>query len=642
MRTRLSPLLPIVVAVAALGAQGAQSDQDPQQPTFRAGVNVVRVDVTATDRRGTPITDLTRDDFEILENGTPQAIEQFRLVDVDGNPGAGDPAPRIIRSADDEALEASRDDVRIFAILLADYQVCWERQDLVREVLARFVRTRLGPNDLVAVMGPLTPVNAFRFTYDHEQIVREIRRFEARKGDYSPRNAVEGEHWLQANQHSLSQPEFIANMEAIRDQVVRDALKALAFRVGSMREGRKAILFVSEGFSASLGTGRLDSREIGLDFREIARDANRQNASIYPLDPRGFVAGLRGAGGSVRPGCPRGASQDTLRDLADDTDGRAIVNTNDLDQGLAQMVRDSSVYYLLGYNSTESQYDGKYHEITVRVKRPNVDVRARKGYWASTEADAIRAANPAPDVPRPVLEALASMAAPVQDGSYVRTWVGTARGDNGQTRVTLVWEPLAGRSDPRAAQPGGASLIAAGANGSLVFRSPAAAATAADAATRRFVFDAPPGTVELRLTVEEEGGGTLDREVRSIDVPDLTAPEAALSTPRVYRARTALELRGYAADPDAVPVAAREFARTERLLIRFDAYGAGSERPSPSASVLNRAGEHMFDVPVVPASAGGTHQIDLGLGSMPNGEYLLQIALAEDNAARQLVAFRLR
>jgi hypothetical protein len=234
------------------------------------------------------------------------------------------------------------------------------------------------------------------------------------------------------------------------------------------------------------------------------------------------------------------------------------------------------------------------------------------------------------------------MAAPVQDGSYVRTWVGTARGDHGQTRVTLVWEPLAERSDPRAAQPGGASLVAAGADGSLVFRSPAAAATAADAATRRFVFDAPPGTVELRLTVEEEGGGTLDREIRSIDVPDLTAPEAALSTPRVYRARTALELRGYAADPDAVPAAAREFARTERLLIRFDAYGAGSERPSPSASVLNRAGEHMFDVPVAPASAGGTHQIDLGLGSMPTGEYLLQIVAAEGGAARQLVAFRIR
>ena len=77
---------------------------------------------------------------------------------------------------------------------------------------------------------------------------------------------------------------------------------------------------------------------------------------------------------------------DTLRALAEKTDGRAIVNRNDLDVGMKQIMRDSSAYYLIGYNSSQAPTDGKFHEIKVRVKRPGVQVRARKGYWALTPA----------------------------------------------------------------------------------------------------------------------------------------------------------------------------------------------------------------------------------------------------------------
>jgi hypothetical protein len=160
---------------------------------------------------------------------------------------------------------------------------------------------------------------------------------------------------------------------------------------------------------------------------------------------------------------------------------------------------------------------------------------------------------------------------------------------------------------------------------------------------RRFVFEAPPGRVELRVAVEAAGGETLDREIRSIDVPDLSASDPAISTAQVYRGRTARELQAIAADPAAVPVVAREFARTERLLIRFDAYVPGGEAPRPIAAVLNRNGEKMFDVPVVAAPAGATHQIDLGLGTTPPGDYLLEIVVpAERGPVRQLVAFRVR
>ena len=134
--------------------------------------------------------------------------------------------------------------------------------------------------------------------------------------------------------------------------------------------------------------------------------------------------------------------------------------------------------------------------------------------------------------------------------------------------------------------------------GSSAGRSPAAAAATAP---QRLIFDAPPGKIELRMTVEAAGaGGTLDSEIRDITVPDFTAPQVAISTPRVYRARTVREFQTLAADAAAMPSPGREFSRTERLLIRFDAYGAGTEQPQVDAVLLNRGGQKMSDVPVAP------------------------------------------
>jgi hypothetical protein len=473
-----------------------------------------------------------------------------------------------------------------------------------------------------------------------------------------------------------------------------------------MREGRKSIIFVSEGFTAllppqmqradasapanprdvAIQAGAQDSpRQQTAEFfeqsdvynrlREVFQDANRNNASIYSLDPRGlavFAFDIDDVPGGAPPSFATDsralqATQDTLRVLAEETDGRAIVNRNTLAQGLAQIARDSSFYYLLGYNS-QAANDGKFHEIKVRVKRPNVEVRGRKGFWSLTADDVSRAENPTPDLAKPVAQALATLAVSApQAGKYVRTWVGTERGDNGKTRVTLVWEPLPPVPGARREQPGRVSLLAANSAGDLVFRgaSPDTAlasagpargpndtgtgstvrAPAASAAStpQRIVFEAAPGKIELRMTVQEAGtGGTLDQEIRTIDVPDLTGPQAAISTPRVHRARTAREVQTLVADASAVPIATREFSRTERLLIRFDTYAAGGERPEPTAVLLNRAGQKMSDVPVTPATAGGTHQINLGLASVPAGEYLVEITVkTASGEAKELVPLRI-
>jgi hypothetical protein len=346
-------------------------------------------------------------------------------------------------------------------------------------------------------------------------------------------------------------------------------------------------------------------------------------------------------------------SQDTLRVLAEETDGRAIVNRNSLGQGLAQIVRDSSFYYLLGYNSTLAPSDGKFHQITVRLKRRGLDVRARKGYRALTAEEIVRANTPTVETPKPVQNALASISTSIQAGKYVRTWLGTSRGEGGKTRVTLLWEPLPQSPGLRREQPlpGRVSLIAADPKGDLVYRgrvpetSPASPATASPAAgaaatpgPQRITFEAAPGQLELRMNVEEATGGTLDSEIRTITVPDLTAPDAAISTPRVHRARTVREFQTIAADQAAVPAVARDFSRTERLLIRFDVYG----NATPTAVLMNRNGQKMADVPVAASPVMGTHQIDLSLASIAAGEYVIEITVkGATGEAKELVPLRI-
>jgi VWFA-related protein len=650
----------------------APGDAQQPQPVFRAGVNFVRVDVIVNDNKGEPVTNLTQTDFEVLEDGKPQTIEQFRLIRVDGNPRPGEPPPRELRNRIDEEIEISKDDVRLFVLFLDDYHVRLGNSISVKEPLTRFVQTQIRPNDVVGIMYPLTPLDGITFTRNPATVISAIERFEGRKFDYRPRNLFE-------EQYARAPSEIV---EQIRNQVVMTALRGLSTRLGGLREGRKAIIYVSEGLTAmlppqlrvadaSLGplgnpgprspmTGENSQREETASFfaqsdlysqmRDVFTAANRNNAAIYSLDPRGLTPFEFGIDEAVGPNQDRRTlqmTQDTLRSLSDETDGRAIVNRNDLLPGLAQVVRDSSFYYLLGYNSTLAPSDGKFHEISVRLKRRGLDVRARKGYWALTAEEIVRAKTPTVETPKPVQNALASISTSVQAGKYVRTWLGTSRGEGGKTRVTLLWEPLPQSPGLRREQPlpGRVSVIAADPKGDLVFRGrvPEAVANtpAAPASTpgpQRITFEAAPGPLELRMNVEEATGGTLDSEIRTITVPDLTATEAAISTPRVHRARTVRDFQTIAADPAAVPAVARDFSRTERLLIRFEVYG----NATPTAILMNRNAQKMADVPVSASAVSGTHQIDLSLAAIAAGEYVLEItAKGATGEAKELIPLRI-
>ncbi|HMB79473.1 MAG TPA: VWA domain-containing protein [Vicinamibacterales bacterium] len=684
MRTCLAAVaaLLLVLETSGVAQQPAQPAQPPdpaqQPPLFRAGINYVRVDVIISDKNGNPVADLQPADFDVLEDNKLQKIDTFKLVKLDGGTAESmKEPPKEIRNDYDEEAEAARDDVRLFAIFLDDYHVRRGASMAVRGQLARFIDTQIGPSDMVGVMYPLEATGSVRMTRNHSAVSRGLQQFLGRKYEYEPKNQFE-------EQYAHYPTETV---ERVRNQVSLSALKALIVHMGSLKEGRKSLILVSEGYTymvppqmrstdaqmPGLGNPNAGNSQAGVndlnedraawtagldmdtDLREVYDTANRNNVAIYAVDPRGlpgFEFDINEGVGLQTDSKYLSTTMDSLRTLAENTDGRAIVNRNDIATGMKQITKDSSAYYLIGYNSTAAPQDGKFHEIKVRVKKPGLQVRSRKGYWALTQQEVARATAPSkPAVPKPVEVALANAVVRPSRASVVRSWVGMSRGENGKTRITYVWEPLPKAPGDRREEPARVSLMAMAPDGSPTFRgkvpdaaTAAAAPPAASAAPvkpQRVSFDVSPGKIQLRVSVEGAASQVLDSETREITVPDLTSAQVMLGTPAVLRARTAREFQQLRTDGDAVPVAGREFNRIEHLLVRLPTYGPGGTTPALSVHLLNRTGQAMNELKAEPSPRPGEQQIDCPLAALPPGEYVLEIKAGDqDGAATELVGFR--
>ncbi len=166
------------------------------------------------------------------------------------------------------------------------------------------------------------------------------------------------------------------------EQIVTSALNALATHLAGLGASRKTLVVVSEGFSPA---PRRRGDESLPTLESVIRSANRAGASIYPIDPRGLVA---------PPGRGDGAGQDTtgqdaLLALANDTGGRAVLRSADLADDLSRIAREASSYYLITFQS-EREADGRFHALDVKVRRPGIQLRVRKGYWATLADSAWR------------------------------------------------------------------------------------------------------------------------------------------------------------------------------------------------------------------------------------------------------------
>ena len=634
-------------------AQPPPAAQQPQQPTFRTRVDSVSVDVAVTDKQGKPVTDLTAADFEIRESSKPQVIDTFKFIKVDDAASVAPETVREIHSVEDQEREAARDDMRLLVIFLDDYHVRRGNGLRARDQLANFV-SALGPRDLVAIMYPTTSINNLEFTHDHATTAQAILHFEGRKYDYTPKTGYE--------QRLDFQPPEISEM--LRNQITITALRGLCAYLGSLRDGRKSVLFFSEGLASTLpagvnskgsivpqlGTSREQSfanaMELQDDLKQVYAAAARGNASIYTLDPRGLSSSEFQIDDTVNSDADKNAlreATDSLHTIADQTGGRAIINRNDPSSELRQMLRDTSAYYLLSYTSSLAPRDGKFHEIQVRVNRKDVDVRARKGYWAYSADDVAKmtsASAPKAGPPADVAEALDAIAETTH-AHAVSTWLGAERSADGKGSVTLVWEANAKPDAGPLEVADHISVVVNSVHGDLLFRGLVARDPQAARASGRTTFEAPPGAVHAQIAVENSKGQRIDRDDKEVEVPDFTATGPVLTTPAVFRGRTARDVQQIRSAASPMPAVAREFSRTERLLLRFQAYGPAGSAPTIAMRLLNQLGQSMAALPAPVRTADGGYEAEIGLGGLPPGQYLIEItAEAAGGTAKQLVAMR--
>ena len=271
------------------------------------------------------------------------------------------------------------------------------------------------------------------------------------------------------------------------------------------------------------------------------------------------------------------------------------------------------------------------------MKDRTLQVRTRSGYRAPAPVGA------PPGSPGPAEQPQRQRL--LHQSTLIRPWLGMARGSDGRTRVTFTWEPASRLAGARQrAEARGVVLNATAADGTPLFTGRIASVYAdpagADTPARRAVFDAPPGRVELDLTIQGDDERVIDTDARDVEVADLAGLRLAMGTPAVLRTRTAREFLAAGADPDAPPVASREFSRSERLLIRVPVYGPAA--PAVTARLLNRLGQPLRELQAMAAlTRDGAVQFDLPLASFAVGEYTLELtATSAADRVAELLFFR--
>ena len=427
MNIRLSAVLLLTTlaggAVAGQAPAPAPAAVAPPQtsaPSFRVEVNYVEVDALVTDAQGRTVTDLTADDFELLEDGRAQKVMSFSLVNL--------PIERAQRPLfADRPIEADvqtneRVEGRIYLIVLDDLHTEAIRAGRVKLAARRFIEQSFGVNDLAAVTYTSGRARDSQdFTNNTRLLLNAIDRFTGRK---FPSATVEQ---LSAINSGINGPEPGADSYAqerpLRARSVMSTIRTLAEFMGGVRGRRKAMILIGEGvdydiFQATGIEGATASAVIG-DTHEAIAAATRGNVSIYAIDPRGLATGTEDliAVSSTLPDAGLGVgsimseqrrSQDSLRVLADSTGGFAAVNRNDMDSAFDRIVAENSSYYLLGYYPSESRRNGRFRKIQVRVRRPGLQVRSRSGYFEPRGRAPREPERPAAALPLVIADALSS------------------------------------------------------------------------------------------------------------------------------------------------------------------------------------------------------------------------------------------
>jgi VWFA-related protein len=400
---RITPTLPACAAVLLCVTLHAQGDQKPSP--FKVRVDLVQTDLIARDTRDRFVADLQPGEFEVYEDGIKQDVAWLTLTHGGQVRDLMRPTPLpregLVLPPSRPRSDASG---RIFVIVLDDLHLDFGSTGRVRDLMSRMLRNLIHDGDMFGIVSTGTSSISEPLTYDRQVLESAIARM---KGEaLTPTEIIQG-------LSSARGPTELRHRAHVAFSTVRELLRNLE----TVHQRRKAVLYLSSGYDFNpFEDSRLDeqARRAGVDVADLKNDpfvraeqsgqllsegdlvqelaeiisaANRANATLYTIDPRGLVAGpdvdqpikAQEWLAFVRD------SQDSLRVMADGTGGLAVVNMNDFDAAFRRIDADTSDYYVLGYYSNNADTSRRTRRIEVRTTRRDVRVYNRTSYTLPRE-----------------------------------------------------------------------------------------------------------------------------------------------------------------------------------------------------------------------------------------------------------------
>jgi VWFA-related protein len=404
------------LAVAALagtvgGAQAPQ--QQPPQPAkddqvIRRRIDVVTTDVIVRDGNGVFVADLNKDDFEVLEDGVKQEVVSFTLTHGGRTYNAlAAPPPPIQEGIILPPARPTNDAAgRIFLIFVDDLHLDFKNTGRIRDLFKKISKELIHEGDMFGIVSTGPSSLAIDLTYDRKRLDQALEKISG--AGLTPKEI------LDVPNGSDGQPEI-----KYRAHVAFSTAYGILENLEQVHNRRKAFIYVSNGYDfnpfqttrqkqdaernapmrdSSSGDGsqpnyddtnpflrqgtQFADADLAAELSYLTRAANRANATIYTIDPRGLVGGpdLDENIDQVEWQDYVRKSQDSLRVLAELTGGIAVVNQNDFNKALKRIDNETSDYYVIGYYSSNPDPLKRRRTIDVKVKRPNLFVQHRTEY----------------------------------------------------------------------------------------------------------------------------------------------------------------------------------------------------------------------------------------------------------------------
>lgn len=413
-RLRLGVLAGLALSAVALGAQGqapaapapaqvpaAPADQGAQ-PTYRVNIDLVTMDAIVRNGQDQFVADLTKDEFQVLEDGVPQEVSSFTLVH--GGRVHNLLAPPPPPSEEGVILPPSRprNDTtgRIFLIIVDDLHLDFRNTGRIRDLFKKVSRDLIHEGDMFSIVSTGPSSLAIDPTYDRKVLDEAIKKITG--NGLKPSDIIQGAE-------NADGPAEVKYRAHVAFSTAYDMLRQLE----RITNRRKAVVWVSNGydfnpfaesrlgedpvFGGRYGQSRDEGRQFNQQFNqgqqfadadlarelaEVTRTANRANSTLYTIDPRGLVAGadLDEQLDPAEYATHVRKTQDSLRVLAEETGGIAVVNQNDFTKALKRIDAETSDYYVLGYYSSNPDPLRRTRKVEVKVTRPSVNVISRTSY----------------------------------------------------------------------------------------------------------------------------------------------------------------------------------------------------------------------------------------------------------------------